>query len=79
MEARGYKSRKFTIVVLGMILSTGSFLVLDFFPAAAAQFPTFVGALMGLAGLYLGGNVGALHVATKNAKGKEESDDDAKP
>lgn len=72
MRSAGFKSRKFAIVVLGMLLATGAFLVLDFFPAAAAQYPTFVGCLMGLAGLYAAGNVGALHVATRNGKGEED-------
>jgi len=68
----GYRSRKFAIVVLGMFLATGSFLVLDFFPAAAAQYVTFVSALMGLAGLYMGGNVAATHVLTKNGGKTDE-------
>lgn len=57
-----YKSRKFVLTLLGLILLTGVSLCALKFPPVVAVLPTFTGGIIGVLSLYFTGNVMAKHV-----------------
>ena len=61
----GYKSRKFNLTVLGLILVTAVALSALKWPAIVAVFPTFVGGILGILSLYFTGNVINRYVVNK--------------
>lgn len=61
----GYKSRKFVITVLAFVFILVGAIIASLWPAFVAQYPTFVGGILGAAAVYLGGNVTNDYLNTK--------------
>jgi hypothetical protein len=61
----GFKSRKFFLTIGCIVVVTTVSLLGIWFPAIEAILPTFIGGVLGILGLYFGGNVGAKWVIGK--------------
>ncbi len=61
-----FKSQKFTIVIITIAAIFVGGVLCGLWPSFAAQYVTFIGGILGAAGLYLAGNVGNDFLATKS-------------
>jgi hypothetical protein len=64
-EDKRMKSRKYRVTMIAMGCVFAGALLSAFLPGFAAQYATFVGGILGAAGLYKAGNVADSWVATK--------------
>jgi len=62
-----YKSRKFTLTLLGVILITLLAAAGIWYPTVPAVYPTFIGGILGVLSLYFTGNVMNKYVVGKTA------------
>ena len=65
---KSWLSRKLAVVAGALLLVTGMTLVAAWLPALVPTLSTFYGAILGLVGLYLTGNVAQAHVDSKAAQ-----------
>jgi hypothetical protein len=65
-EGKGLKSRKFILTIIALVLLVGMGVLPVFLPAAAGSYPTFIGGLIGILGLYFSGNVANKFVVGKS-------------
>jgi hypothetical protein len=72
LDGKGVKSRKFLLTILSLAILIGMTILCAKVAAMAALYPTFVGGLLGILGLYFGGNV-AHRYATGKAVGYMEA------
>lgn len=72
LDGKGVKSRKFILTILSLAILIGMTILAAGNAAMAPLFPTFVGGLLGILGLYFGGNV-AHRYATGKAVGYMEA------
>lgn len=60
-----YKSRKFILAIVALVVITGVSVAAIWFSAVAGILPTFVGGILGVLSVYYGGNVGSKLVVGK--------------
>lgn len=60
-----YRSRKFVLALIALIVITGVSVASIWFAAVAGILPTFVGGILGVLSVYYGGNVGSKFVVGK--------------
>jgi hypothetical protein len=65
LEDSGYKSRKFLLTVLGLAIIGWGFWLTPWSAMLPPLYPTFVGAVLGVLGLYFGVNAGHALIASK--------------
>ena len=74
-EAGGlYKSRKFILTLMGLILITLLTILSGWLPVIPTVLPTFVGGMLGILSLYFAGNVGNKYIVGKTLVSEKEDE-----
>lgn len=70
-----YRSRKFVLTLIGLLIITGVSVVGIWYPTVTAVLPTFVGGILGVLSLYFTGNVMNKFVIGKTAAALQKKND----
>ena len=73
----GYRSRKFWVAVLALVLLAVVAVAAQRIPALVGLYPTFVGGVCGVITAYFAGNIAHKHVASKSATAPAQTEAEA--